>query len=270
LLTEYIHENSGETAYREAIAESDKKGRTGRRAFTRPAVYYLTLYSMQYVQHSYAEGRIPVCILAKDHDELNHFLIRYAHSDKLYILNGWVHYSEAIKALPYLRPAVALISYRFDGDRGYDIARNAHFINKELRIAGYSFHYHKRQLFSMVHAGALGFFTDETVEEERLQLIEHVAQGMKYRNSYYTTAVDDEIKACIADGDIWWREDINEELVAITKVTHTGMTIDEMSKALKIKPDRINYLTKKARIKHHLNNGHDMVCMIIREGKFPG
>src|SRR5690348_2294516 len=110
---------------------------------------------MQEILSTSSSGKIPACIFATDEKELTHFHVKFYNSPRIVISHSWYSLTEAEKALPYLLPSVLLVSYHFDGNRGYDIARHATAINKGLHTVGYSFHYMEKHLYSMMHAGAL-------------------------------------------------------------------------------------------------------------------
>jgi DNA-binding NarL/FixJ family response regulator len=215
----------------------------------------------------YSSARIPVYVLAADNEELNFFVARYLHSDRISIVKGLLSADDAEKTLQYVRTAVVLISYHFYGNRGRELARRLHFMNSELRIAGYSFHYHERQLYSMIDAGALSFFNKDCGYDELHILIEEIATGRRHYNKHFTTRIADSIKQYAANSNRWWLNEISDEEISIAYEAFKGSSDKQAADALGLKLNRVNHVHKQAKLRHHCHNRLDLLRLMLCEMK---
>jgi DNA-binding NarL/FixJ family response regulator len=225
---------------------------------------------MQHNLSSHSHLRIPVFVLAHNDDEFVRLSAKLYGSDKVTEPLCFTSYSEAMKHLTCIDSAVVLISYHFDGNRGFRATQELKAASSGLRLAGYSFHYIPKHLYSMIHAGCSSFFREHIKTETLHAMIEDIATGRRYYHDEYTAGIDTEIKACIAGAHAWWREDLTDEMIEIGKEIYEGKPYKVIEQKLGLSKDRVNNVMKIAKNRLHIYNSLDLVRTLIREFKMQG
>jgi hypothetical protein len=213
---------------------------------------------MQSILLSSAISKVPVYVLAKNQEEVNRlqlFFLQWAHKNGPYCFTD---YSEAMKTLGVVHTAVVLISYHFGGNRGFDAARELHSNGGELRIAGYSFSTTERQLCSMIHAGALSYFTEKCRAIDLLSTIEEIVMGRRYYNDEYTMEKVDEVKLCIKTQDAWWRKPFDEETIYYARELYLETKSEKAN-------DHDYYILKRAKKTFHISTSYELLRTLLRE-----
>jgi DNA-binding NarL/FixJ family response regulator len=225
---------------------------------------------MQTLVAAVSTARIPVYVLASTPEEENHFIVRFFNSPRIHIVHVFQSAAEAEKVLNYVHTAVVFVSYHFNGNNGYRTVRDLLGMKRELRVAGFSSHYHKRQVCRMADAGALSFFAVGDGHDECVMMTEDVAANRRHYNNCFTLAIANEIKNCVDRKDKWWLNEITDVELAIAYEIYNGSNDTEAAEHLNMKKDRYNYVQKMAKLRHHLGSRSDIIRLAQKERLMSG
>jgi hypothetical protein len=208
---------------------------------------------------------VPVFVLAKNEEEFRHFRVMFLQWNHHRGPHFFTDYKEATSALGAIHAGIIFISYHFAGNRGFDAARLLSENGGELRMAGYSFSYLHRQLYSMIHAGALSFFTNKSRPAEVLNMMEEMVTGRCYYNNYYTQDCVEYVKQQVRLKDDWWRTPIGDEARRYGRARYNGEETRATGKELEVIKRHENYLQKKIKKEYHIDSLPELIRTLLRE-----
>ncbi len=175
---------------------------------------------------------------------------------------------EAIEKARKLKPDVILMDLAMPGTNGLEAVRRLSALGSEVRILVLTMHEPEEYLLPSLEAGAVGFLTKTSADDQLVEAIRVVARGdaylppggaklllQRYRNS------SSDGKSSNSDLDILSTRE--QEVLALTA---EGFSSSEIGKKLFISPKTVD--TYRSRIMEKLQFGHrsELVRFALRTG----
>lgn len=173
---------------------------------------------------------------------------------------------EAVDQVRSLRPDVVVMDLSMPGSNGLEATRRIAALGYETRVLVLTVHAEEEYLVPVVEAGASGYLTKTSADQDLIDAIKVVARGEVYLPPKATKLLLQQYRSAEADSDLTGLHDLSAREQEVLALTAEGFSSREIGQKLFISPKTVD--TYRARImeKLGLNHRSELVRFALRVG----
>ena len=173
---------------------------------------------------------------------------------------------EAVDEVRALKPDVVVMDLSMPGSNGLEATRRIAALGLETRVLVLTVHAEEEYLVPVVEAGASGYLTKTSADQDLIEAIRVVARGEVYLPPKATRLLLQQYRASESNSDLADLHELSSREQEVLALTAEGFSSREIGKKLFISPKTVD--TSRARImdKLGLNHRSELVRFALRVG----
>jgi two-component system, NarL family, response regulator NreC len=173
---------------------------------------------------------------------------------------------EAVDEVRALKPDVVVMDLSMPGSNGLEATRRIAALGLDTRVLVLTVHAEEEYLVPVVEAGASGYLTKTSADQDLIEAIRVVARGEVYLPPKATRLLLQQYRASESNSDLADLHELSSREQEVLALTAEGFSSREIGKKLFISPKTVD--TYRARImdKLGLNHRSELVRFALRVG----
>ena len=173
---------------------------------------------------------------------------------------------EAVDEVRALKPDVVVMDLSMPGSNGLEATRRIAALGLDTRVLVLTVHAEEEYLVPVVEAGASGYLTKTSADQDLIEAIRVVARGEVYLPPKATRLLLQQYRSAESNSDLADLHELSSREQEVLALTAEGFSSREIGKKLFISPKTVD--TYRARImdKLGLNHRSELVRFALRVG----
>jgi two-component system response regulator NreC len=172
---------------------------------------------------------------------------------------------EAVDKVRQLKPDVVVMDLSMPGSNGLEATRRIAALELDTKVLVLTVHAEEEYLVPVVEAGASGYLTKTSADNDLIEAIKVVARGEVYLPPKATTLLLQRYKATESD-DTAGLHDLSTREQEVLALTAEGYSSREIGKKLFISPKTVDTYRSRIMDKLGLNHRSELVRFALRVG----
>jgi two-component system response regulator NreC len=172
---------------------------------------------------------------------------------------------EAVDRVRELKPDVVVMDLSMPGSNGLEATRRIAALELDTKVLVLTVHAEEEYLVPVVEAGASGYLTKTSADNDLIEAIKVVARGEVYLPPKATTLLLQRYKASESD-DTAGLHDLSTREQEVLALTAEGYSSREIGKKLFISPKTVDTYRSRIMDKLGLNHRSELVRFALRVG----
>lgn len=172
---------------------------------------------------------------------------------------------EAVDRVRELKPDVVVMDLSMPGSNGLEATRRIAALELDTKVLVLTVHAEEEYLVPVVEAGASGYLTKTSADNDLIEAIKVVARGEVYLPPKATTLLLQRYKAAESD-DSAGLHDLSTREQEVLALTAEGYSSREIGKKLFISPKTVDTYRSRIMDKLGLNHRSELVRFALRVG----
>lgn len=172
---------------------------------------------------------------------------------------------EAVDKVRELKPDVVVMDLSMPGSNGLEATRRIAALELDTKVLVLTVHAEEEYLVPVVEAGASGYLTKTSADNDLIEAIKVVARGEVYLPPKATTLLLQRYKASESD-DAAGLHDLSTREQEVLALTAEGYSSREIGKKLFISPKTVDTYRSRIMDKLGLNHRSELVRFALRVG----
>lgn len=172
---------------------------------------------------------------------------------------------EAVDRVRELKPDVVVMDLSMPGSNGLEATRRIAALELDTKVLVLTVHAEEEYLVPVVEAGASGYLTKTSADNDLIEAIKVVARGEVYLPPKATTLLLQRYKASESD-DSAGLHDLSTREQEVLALTAEGYSSREIGKKLFISPKTVDTYRSRIMDKLGLNHRSELVRFALRVG----
>ena len=172
---------------------------------------------------------------------------------------------EAVDRVRELKPDVVVMDLSMPGSNGLEATRRIAALELDTKVLVLTVHAEEEYLVPVVEAGASGYLTKTSADNDLIEAIKVVARGEVYLPPKATTLLLQRYKASESD-DTVGLHDLSTREQEVLALTAEGYSSREIGKKLFISPKTVDTYRSRIMDKLGLNHRSELVRFALRVG----
>jgi two-component system response regulator NreC len=172
---------------------------------------------------------------------------------------------EAVDRVRELKPDVVVMDLSMPGSNGLEATRRIAALELDTKVLVLTVHAEEEYLVPVVEAGASGYLTKTSADNDLIEAIRVVARGEVYLPPKATTLLLQRYKASESD-DTAGLHDLSTREQEVLALTAEGYSSREIGKKLFISPKTVDTYRSRIMDKLGLNHRSELVRFALRVG----
>jgi two-component system response regulator NreC len=172
---------------------------------------------------------------------------------------------EAVDKVRQLKPDVVVMDLSMPGSNGLEATRRIAALELDTKVLVLTVHAEEEYLVPVVEAGASGYLTKTSADNDLIEAIKVVARGEVYLPPKATTLLLQRYKASESD-DSAGLHDLSTREQEVLALTAEGYSSREIGKKLFISPKTVDTYRSRIMDKLGLNHRSELVRFALRVG----
>lgn len=172
---------------------------------------------------------------------------------------------EAVDKVRQLKPDVVVMDLSMPGSNGLEATRRIAALELDTKVLVLTVHAEEEYLVPVVEAGASGYLTKTSADNDLIEAIKVVARGEVYLPPKATTLLLQRYKASESD-DTAGLHDLSTREQEVLALTAEGYSSREIGKKLFISPKTVDTYRSRIMDKLGLNHRSELVRFALRVG----
>jgi two-component system response regulator NreC len=172
---------------------------------------------------------------------------------------------EAVDKVRQLKPDVVVMDLSMPGSNGLEATRRIAALELDTKVLVLTVHAEEEYLVPVVEAGASGYLTKTSADNDLIEAIRVVARGEVYLPPKATTLLLQRYKASESD-DTAGLHDLSTREQEVLALTAEGYSSREIGKKLFISPKTVDTYRSRIMDKLGLNHRSELVRFALRVG----
>jgi len=172
---------------------------------------------------------------------------------------------EAVDKVRELKPDVVVMDLSMPGSNGLEATRRIAALELDTKVLVLTVHAEEEYLVPVVEAGASGYLTKTSADNDLIEAIKVVARGEVYLPPKATTLLLQRYKASESD-DTAGLHDLSTREQEVLALTAEGYSSREIGKKLFISPKTVDTYRSRIMDKLGLNHRSELVRFALRVG----
>ena len=172
---------------------------------------------------------------------------------------------EAVDRVRELKPDVVVMDLSMPGSNGLEATRRIAALELDTKVLVLTVHAEEEYLVPVVEAGASGYLTKTSADNDLIEAIKVVARGEVYLPPKATTLLLQRYKASESD-DSAGLHDLSTREQEVLALTAEGYSSREIGKKLFISPKTVDTYRSRIMDKLGLNHRSELVRFAVRVG----
>jgi len=172
---------------------------------------------------------------------------------------------EAVDKVRQLKPDVVVMDLSMPGSNGLEATRRIAALELDTKVLVLTVHAEEEYLVPVVEAGASGYLTKTSADNDLIEAIKVVARGEVYLPPKATTLLLQRYKASESD-DTAGLHDLSTREQEVLALTAEGYSSREIGKKLFIRPKTVDTYRSRIMDKLGLNHRSELVRFALRVG----
>lgn len=172
---------------------------------------------------------------------------------------------EAVDKVRELKPDVVVMDLSMPGSNGLEATRRIAALELDTKVLVLTVHAEEEYLVPVVEAGASGYLTKTSADNDLIEAIKVVARGEVYLPPKATTLLLQRYKASESD-DAVGLHDLSTREQEVLALTAEGYSSREIGKKLFISPKTVDTYRSRIMDKLGLNHRSELVRFALRVG----
>jgi two-component system response regulator NreC len=173
---------------------------------------------------------------------------------------------EAVNAVREHHPEVVLMDLSMPGSDGLEATRRIEALGLDTSVLVLTVHAEEEYLVPVVEAGASGYLTKTSADQELMEAIRVVARGEVYLPPQATKLLLQEYKAAEKNEDTGKLHDLSSREQEVLALTAEGFSSREIGEKLFISPKTVDTYRSRIMKKLKLNHRSELVRFALRVG----
>jgi len=172
---------------------------------------------------------------------------------------------EAVEMVRELRPDIVIMDLSMPGSSGLDATRRIAALGFDTRVLVLTVHAEEEYLVPVVEAGANGYLTKTSADQDLLEALKVVSRGQVYLPPKATTLLLRQYKTAEASEQAGLR-DLSQREQEVLALTAEGFSSREIGEKLFISPKTVDTYRSRIMSKLELNHRSELVRFALKVG----
>ncbi len=172
---------------------------------------------------------------------------------------------EAVDKVRELKPDVVVMDLSMPGSGGLEATRRIAALGLDTKVLVLTVHAEEEYLIPVVEAGASGYLTKTSADQDLIEALKTVSRGQVYLPAKATTLLLRQYKTAEAS-DEPGLQDLSQREQEVLALTAEGYSSREIGKKLFISPKTVDTYRSRIMDKLELNHRSELVRFALRVG----